>query len=91
MAKNIYVGNISFKTTEDGLKDFFTQYGEVVRVKIVKDRETNRSQGYGFVEMSDDDAATAAITALNGKELDGRALRINEALPRTEKPHFQRN
>lgn len=90
MAKNIYVGNISFKTTEDELKDFFAQYGEITRVKIVKDRETGRSQGYGFVEMADDAAAEGAISALNGKELDGRALRVNEALPRAEKPHFQK-
>jgi RNA-binding proteins (RRM domain) len=91
MAKNIYVGNISFKSTEEGLKALFAQYGDVDRVKIVKDRETGRSQGYGFVEMSDDDAATAAISSLNGKEFDGRALRVNEALPRTEKPRFNRN
>ncbi len=90
MAKNIYVGNISFKTTEDGLKACFTKFGEVDRVKIVKDRETGRSQGYGFVEMGDDNAGVAAITALNGKELDGRALRVNEALPRDDKPRYQK-
>ena len=79
MAKKIYVGNLSFSTTEDSLSDTFGQYGEVVSAVIVTDRYTGRSRGFGFVEMEDENAADAAITALDGKELDGRNLRVNVA------------
>lgn len=81
---NIYVGNLSFKTTEDGLRELFEQYGPVDRVNIVMDRASGRSRGFGFVEMSDDSAAQQAIDALNGKDLDGRPLTVNEARPKTE-------
>ena len=73
---NIYVGNLSYRTTEAELKEAFAQFGEVKRAKIVKDRETDRSKGFGFVEMDE------AIDALNEKELGGRTLRVNEARPR---------
>jgi len=79
MAKKIYVGNLSFSTTEDSLSDTFGQYGEVVSAVIVTDRYTGRSRGFGFVEMQDENAADAAISALDGKELDGRNLRVNVA------------
>jgi len=79
MAKKIYVGNLSFSTTEDSLSDSFAQYGEVLSSVIVTDRYTGRSRGFGFVEMQDDNAADAAISALDGQELDGRNLRVNVA------------
>ena len=79
MSKKIYVGNLSWNTTNDDLSDMFAQYGEVLSVNIISDRETNRSKGFGFVEMADDDAAVAAISTFNGSELDGRNLRVNEA------------
>ncbi|MBI9109265.1 MAG: RNA-binding protein [Spirochaetales bacterium] len=85
MSKNIYVGNISYNIMERDLEDLFSQYGEVTSVKIIIDRMTNRSKGFGFVEMQDDDAATAAISALNGTELSNRELRVNEARERTER------
>ena len=79
MAKKIYVGNLSFSTTEESLNDTFAQYGEVISAVIVTDRYTGRSRGFGFVEMEEDNAADAAISALDGKELDGRNLRVNVA------------
>lgn len=82
MAKKLYVGNISYSTTEDQLEDLFSQYGTVLNVNIVTDRYTNRSKGFGFVEMEEDDAAQAAISAINGNEMDGRELRVDEARER---------
>lgn len=82
MAKKIYVGNLSYNTTDEGLEDAFAQYGTVLSARVVYDRETNRSRGFGFVEMEDDEAAEAAISALNDKPLDGRNLRVNEARER---------
>jgi len=79
MAKKLYVGNLSYGTSEDGLRNAFTQYGEVQSVNIVIDRDSGRSKGFGFVEMANDDAAVAAISGMNGRELDGRSLRVNEA------------
>ncbi len=84
MSTKLYVGNLSFSTEEEKLRELFLQYGEVVSVNIVTDRETGRSRGFGFVEMSDKESATAAENALNGKDFDGRPLKINEAKPRTE-------
>ncbi|MEX2217727.1 MAG: RNA-binding protein [Phycisphaerales bacterium] len=78
----IYVGNLSFKTDENALREAFGQHGEVASASIVMDRETGRSRGFGFVEMSNDDEARAAITAMNGQNLDGRDLTVNEARPR---------
>ena len=82
MSKNIYVGNISFNAQEHDLEKVFAQYGEVVSVKIIADKYTNQSKGFGFIEMAEEDAATAAITALNGSELMNRELRVNEAKER---------
>jgi len=80
----IFVGNLSFQTTDDELLATFSQYGQVTSAQVVKDRETNRSRGFGFVDMQDDAQAKAAIAALNGKEVGGRALTVNEARARTE-------
>ena len=87
---NIYVGNLSWNTQEPELRDLFSQHGSVDSARILKDRETGRSRGFGFVEMPNDDEARAAIEALNGFELDGRQLRVNEARPREERPRRPR-
>lgn len=79
---NIYVGNLPFSTTESELQQMFSQYGAVARASVVMDRETGRSRGFGFVEMSDDGQAQAAINALNGQQMGGRALVVNVAKPR---------
>ena len=82
---NIYVGNMSFDTTEDQLRQSFEGFGEVTTVNIVKDKYTGEPRGFGFVEMSDKDAAMAAISGLNDQELNGRTLNVNEAKPRTDR------
>lgn len=88
MSQKIYVGNLNYATTQDTLSGVFSQYGEVVSAVVIKDRMTEQSKGFGFVEMSDEQAAQAAITALNGKDLEGRRLRVNvaEDKPRTNRP-----
>src|ERR1700684_89040 len=83
--KNIFVGNLSFGATEDTVRSLFEQYGTVERVSIVTDRDTGRAKGFGFVEMTGDAEAERAISSLNGKELDGRNLTINEARPKTDR------
>lgn len=80
--KNIYVGNLPFHTTDDDLRQLFEQHGNVQRASVVTDRDTGRSRGFGFVEMSEDADGDKAIAALDGTDLDGRALRVNEARPR---------
>ena len=80
--KNIYVGNVSFRTTEQDIEALFAAYGQVERVQIVKDRETGQSRGFAFVEMPGDAEADKAIASLNGAELGGRTLTVNEARPR---------
>ena len=82
MAKNIYVGNLSFDTTEDSLRGLFAQAGTVTSCNVIMDRETNRPRGFAFVEMSSDAEAQKAISELDGKDVDGRALKVNEAKPR---------
>ncbi len=82
---NIYVGNLSYDVTEEQLRELFAAHGEVDRVNIVTDRMSGRPRGFGFVEMSDSSAAKAAIAALNGTELDGRALTVNEARPKPDR------
>jgi RNA recognition motif-containing protein len=79
---NIYVGNLSAKTTEEELREAFESFGDVDTAKIIKDNITGRSRGFGFVEMPNQDQAQAAIAAMNGKELEGSALTVNEAKPR---------
>ena len=83
---NIYVGNLSFKATEDDLRQAFAQYGEVSSVSIVKDRESGRSRGFAFVEMPDATQANEAIQKLNETEIAGRNVTVNEARPRTDRP-----
>ena len=83
--KNLFVGNMSFQTTEEDLRTLFEPFGEITRVHIVRDRETGQPRGFAFVEVSDDAEAAKAISALNGKELAGRALKVNEATPRPER------
>jgi len=84
MAQKLYVGNLNYATTEEGLSSLFGAYGEVVSTVIIKDKFSNRSKGFGFVEMADESAAQAAIEALNEKEFEGRRLRVNIA---QERPH----
>ena len=86
MAKKLYVGGISYSTTEDGLRTAFSQAGTVESATIILDKMTGRSKGFGFVEMSSDEEAQAAISMWNGKELDGRTLTVNEARPMTDRP-----
>ena len=81
---NIYIGNLSYDASEDDVKKAFEDFGTVDSVKIIKDRYTGRSKGFGFVEMTDDDAAKNAISELNDKEFMGRNLKVNEARPRPE-------
>lgn len=83
MAKRIYVGNLPFTATEEELSELFAQHGEVHTVDLISDRQTGRPRGFGFVEM-DEDAADAAITALDGTEFGGRTLRVNEAMERRQ-------
>ncbi len=81
----LYVGNLSYETSENDLRDAFAQYGEVASAKIIMDRDTGRSKGFGFVEFNDDDAARKAMSSLNGSEFKGRSLTVNEARPQTER------
>jgi len=84
--KNIYVGNISFQTTEQDIDAAFSAYGQVDRVQIVKDRDTGQSRGFAFVEMPNNADADKAMAALNGADLSGRTLTVNEARPREPRP-----
>jgi RNA recognition motif-containing protein len=83
---NIYVGNLSFDVTEDDVKEAFASFGQVESVKLIKDKYSGASRGFGFVEMPSQDEAKAAIAGLNGKEIKGRAMNVNEARPRAERP-----
>ena len=87
---NIYAGNLSYSVTDDDLREMFEPYGEVSRASVISDRESGRSKGFGFVEMPSDDEAKSAIDALNGKDLKGRAINVNEARPRPERPQRPR-
>jgi cold-inducible RNA-binding protein len=80
--KNIFVGNLSFDATESAVRSMFEEYGAVDRVNIVTDRDTGRARGFGFVEMANDGEGEKAIAALNGRDVDGRALNVNEARPK---------
>jgi RNA recognition motif-containing protein len=82
---NIYVGNLSYQTTEDDLRSAFESHGEVSSVAIIKDRETGRSKGFAFVEMADDASAREAIRNLDGADLQGRNIKVNEARPREQR------
>jgi RNA recognition motif-containing protein len=84
----IYVASIPFRSTEEELRQAFESYGDVDSVRIIKDRETQRSRGFGFVEMSNDDDAQSAIDGLHGTDFGGRQLVVNEARPREERPRY---
>ena len=86
MSEKLFVGNLSFKTTENDLQDAFAAHGTVVEANLMMDRVTGRPRGFAFVTMSSPEEAQKAITALNGKEMDGRALTVNVARPREERP-----
>lgn len=83
MSKKLYVGNLSYETTDADLRDMFEQHGEVSSAQVIMDRDTGRSKGFGFVEMGENQNADAAITALNGQSSGGRQLTVNEARPKT--------
>jgi len=85
VAKKLYVGNLSYNTSDSDLQRMFGAFGTVQSAQVVSDRDTGRSKGFGFVEMGNDQEAQAAINGLNGKEVDGRALTVNEARPREER------
>jgi cold-inducible RNA-binding protein len=87
--KNLFVGNMSFQTTEADLRALFEPFGQIARIHIVTDRETGQPRGFAFVEMAKDEDAAKAMTALNGKEVAGRALRVNEAAPKPERGGFK--
>jgi len=82
----LYVGNLSFETTENDLQDLFEKHGQVTEVALINDKMTGRSRGFGFVTMGDSASGTAAMNALNGREVQGRALTVNEARAREERP-----
>lgn len=86
--KNIYVGNLDFKITEDELRQSFAAYGQVDKVTILKDRDTGQPRGFGFVEMTNDEEAEQAINGMNGAKLGSRALNVNEARPKASKAGF---
>ncbi|MFC1461541.1 RNA recognition motif domain-containing protein [Verrucomicrobiota bacterium] len=86
MGTKLYVGNLSFDSTENDLKDLFAQAGDVVSCALIMDRDTGKSRGFAFVEMSSEEDAQKAIADFNGKDLDGRALKVNEAKPREDRP-----
>ena len=86
MAKKLYVGNLSYSTTDDSLKQAFSAYGAVSSATVITDRMSGRSKGFGFVEMENDEEALASISGLDGKELDGRQIRVSEARPMQDRP-----
>lgn len=86
MGNKLYVGNLSYSIRDDDLQQAFSQFGSVSSAKVMMDRDTGRSKGFGFVEMGSDAEAQSAISGMNGKDLDGRAVVVNEARPREERP-----
>jgi RNA recognition motif-containing protein len=88
---NIFIAGLSFKVNDADLSNLFEEYGNITSAKVVTDRMTGRSKGYGFVEMEDNEAATKAITELNGAEFDGRTISVSEARPREERPRREFN
>jgi len=86
MASKLFVGSLAWATTDDSLKNFFSDAGNVVSANVIMDRESGRSKGFGFVEMSSEEEAKAAVKQLNGKELDGRPIVVDQARPRAERP-----
>ena len=90
MGKKLYVGNLSYETTDSDLQNLFQPHGTVQSAQVIMDRDAGRSKGFGFVEMNSGEEAQAAIAALNGKDMNGRALTVNEARPREERGGAQR-
>lgn len=90
MAKNIYVGNLPYNMGDEGLDEIFNPYGQVTSARVIKDKFTSRSRGFGFVEMANDEEADKAIAELNGKSIDGRDLKVSEARPREDRGGFRR-
>ncbi|GAB5408214.1 MAG: RNA-binding protein [Balneolaceae bacterium] len=88
---NIYVGNLSYGVTDDNLREVFEAYGEVSSAKVITDKYSGRSKGFGFVEMDNDAEGNAAIEQLDGAEIDGRSVKVNEARPREERPPRRNN
>jgi len=88
MSKNIYVGNLSYDTAETTLTELFSTHGEILSTKLIEDQYTNRSKGFAFIEMANEDEAQAAINALNGKEVDGRNIKVNEANNRPKRNNY---
>lgn len=86
MSQNLFIGSLAYATTDDGLKDFFAQIGEVESARVMTDRDSGRSRGFGFVTFASDDDNQKAIDQLDGKELDGRAINVSLAKPREERP-----
>ncbi|MDO8495353.1 MAG: RNA-binding protein [bacterium] len=86
MATKLYIGNLSYDTNEDALKELFSQAGSVASASVILDKMTGRSRGFGFVEMADDESAAKAVETFNGYELDGRKLVVNEARPMSDRP-----
>jgi cold-inducible RNA-binding protein len=89
MAKNLYVGNLSYDTTEDTLRTLFAEFGEIESVRVITDRYTGRPRGFAFVEMTTEETAQAAIEALNGKTVDGREIKVDSAKPRADRDQRQ--
>jgi cold-inducible RNA-binding protein len=88
MTQKLYVGNLTYAMRDDDLRNLFAEFGDVMSAKVMMDRDTGRSKGFGFVEMGSADAAQAAIRGLHDKSVDGRAMVVNEARPREERPAF---
>ncbi len=88
MSSKLYVGNINYRSDEDSIRELFSQYGTVSSVRIITDRETRRSKGFAFVEMGSSEEASAVLTALDGAELDGRQLKVREAIEKERAPRF---
>jgi RNA recognition motif-containing protein len=90
MAQKIYVGNLSYNTTEGALRSLFAEFGEIESVNVITDRDTGRPKGFAFVEMASAQAAQAAIAALNGKSVDDREIKVDQAKPQTDRPRMDR-
>jgi RNA recognition motif-containing protein len=88
MGKKLYVGNLSYNSTEDTLRNLFSEFGSVASAKIIFNRDTGESKGFGFVEMGSDDEASAAIAGVNGRDFEGRQLRVNEAMDKPRRDRF---
>ena len=91
MSKKIYVGNLSYNTSETEISELFSEYGEILSTKLIEDKYTGRSKGFAFIEMANEEDVYAAINALNGKELDGRTLKVNEAFDKPKRDNYRNN